>query len=187
MGFPTFPIQSLYRTGIFKPTSVAFTTGSTGTALGTKTHTNDANAYDASIATAADLNVAMNAPAIASGTQSQIATYSGFGTGNMVGQFSAYVASTTAENVGGGTADAISAAQVQYSLDGGGTWSPWALASGNGTPLSNAAPILKPIAVVVDLALLQVRCTATGAASYIGPADKATADADLLVYDISFL
>lgn len=185
MSFPTFPIQSLYRTGIFKPTSVAFTTASTGTALGTNTHTNDANAYDVSIATAAELNVVMDTPAIASGTKSHIATYSGFGTGNMVGQLSAYVTSTTAKNMGS-TANAISTVEVQYSLDGGGTWNPWALASGNMKPLSNVAPILKPIDILVDLALLQVKFILTGAASYVGPSDNATADADLLVYDISF-
>ena len=176
----------MYLNGIFKPTSSAFTTSSTGTALGTKTHTNDGNAYDPSIATSADLNVLMDAP-IASGTQSQIATYAGFGTGKMVGTLQIIITSTTVETFGIGAAHSNSSGILEFSTNSGGVWTNISTVQGSSiSQWSSSNPIIKPVSGVVDLAQLQIRITATGQSSFVSGTDKCKADADILVYDISF-
>ena len=180
--FPTLPVQSAFDIKRFQPSSVAFSTG--GTAAGTHTHTNDAQAYDASPSTAADLNVHITA--ILTGVLSQIATYSAFGTGTYPGIITVFCVSNVLESTSG-TAITSSSIALEYSINGGGAWLSLASISGSGNPPNWVYPVpqVKALSTPVDLSLLQIRATVIGSCTKNG-ADIAQADADLLIYDISF-
>lgn len=178
--FPTLPVQSAFDIKRFQPSSVAFST--VGAAAGTPSHTNDAQAYDASISTAADLNVHITA--IVTGSLAQVATYSAFGAGTYPGTLTVFAASTVIEATTG-AAIADSSAALEYSTNGGGAWSSLSSVSGAAANWTLPVPQVKIFSTPINLAQLQVRATATGSCTKNG-ADIAQADADLLIYDISF-
>lgn len=174
------PIQQ--RVGIIKPTAAAFTTSSTGTATGTKTHTSDGNAYDASTATAAVLSVAMTTPVTASGSQSQIATYTTFGTGYMVCQLNVICDCSVTENAGG--AGSFSSVLLEYSINGGGAWFTFASNASSGPNWANTT-LSHAFTSLLDISQLQVRATVTGQSSFVDASHKSNCDGSLTIYDIA--
>lgn len=181
MGF-TFPTAFFGPQGpppLYRPTTSAFsTTGSTGT----PSHSNDAQAYDTSTATAGTLAVTAVATATTGTAYAQIGTYSGFTAVTFTGTLKVLVSSTTQDNFGSGVAESKSSCKVEYSLNGGGTWTTLATITAPSTDWSNT--LLTQALTAQALGSLQVRCTAQGDNTNNGTTDRCKSDSTLLVYDI---
>lgn len=183
MSFPTFPIQSLYQSAPRKPTAAAFSVVDVGVPHGTATHTDDALAYDPSTATKAVLGVLMLSTT-ATSSRAQVAVYSGFGTGLMVGSLNVVATAVVEAAYGSGTSAALSTAKLEVSTDGGGSWT---LIQAVNYPQVFPALIVYPISGAVDLAQLQVKATAIGDANWVSAGDNTQASATLNVFDVVFV
>ena len=184
--FPTGILEPNYYQKRFQPTGAAFTTSSTGTGLGTPTHTNDAQAYDLSPGTAADINVTEILLPGSTGTLSQIATYNtGFGIGTISGVLAIFAISSTNETTEL-TAVADSVVKLEYSTNAGGAWTTMATVTGSATGWTLGSPVYHYFSTPIDISQLWIRATATGVTTFVSVLDKTGASADLQIFDISF-
>ena len=110
--------------------------------------------------------------------------YSGFSGSGTTGTLYVYANSTTHDNVGLSLSEAISTVTIDYSKDGGTTWTQMAVGNGaNDFTGQQSATISSGLSSQSNLMVL-ITCEAMY--SYFSSSDKVGANASCVIYDVVF-